>query len=150
MSGYGRWVLFCFRYYYPGNQSLIIPMPEILMTKPQLLHFINKNALLPPWPEQMQHIDLAMGCFWGAERLFWQLTGVHVTMTVSQCCCSNDGPSRQNTFERYVMHFCPPRTAQIPFDCFLGQPIGIAVLDFGCGHAQFATKVLFFPHHQDG
>ncbi|MBL1431090.1 MAG: peptide-methionine (S)-S-oxide reductase MsrA [Robiginitomaculum sp.] len=50
------------------------------MTDPQLLHFVNNRALLPPWPEQMQYVDLAMGCFWGAERLFWQLDGVHVTM----------------------------------------------------------------------
>ncbi|MBL4617689.1 MAG: peptide-methionine (S)-S-oxide reductase MsrA [Robiginitomaculum sp.] len=51
-----------------------------MMTNPQLLHFINNRALLPPWPGQMQHVDLAMGCFWGAERLFWPLEGVYVTM----------------------------------------------------------------------
>ncbi|MEQ6917486.1 peptide-methionine (S)-S-oxide reductase MsrA [Halomonas aquatica] len=42
-------------------------------------HRVNGHAMKPPWPEGMQEIVLGMGCFWGAEQLFWQLPGVHVT-----------------------------------------------------------------------
>jgi peptide-methionine (S)-S-oxide reductase len=33
----------------------------------------------PPYPEGMQELIVGMGCFWGAERGFWELPGVHVT-----------------------------------------------------------------------
>ncbi len=42
-------------------------------------HLVNGHAMQPPWPEGMEEIVLGLGCFWGAERLFWQLPGVHVT-----------------------------------------------------------------------
>jgi len=42
-------------------------------------HRVNGHSMLPPWPEGMEEIVLGMGCFWGAERLFWQLPGMHVT-----------------------------------------------------------------------
>ncbi len=42
-------------------------------------HFVNKNRLAPPYPEGVAVIHIGMGCFWGAERLFWSLKGVYVT-----------------------------------------------------------------------
>ncbi|WP_205742479.1 peptide-methionine (S)-S-oxide reductase MsrA [Halomonas borealis] len=42
-------------------------------------HAINGHDMMPPWPAGMAEIVLGLGCFWGAERLFWQLPGVHVT-----------------------------------------------------------------------
>lgn len=42
-------------------------------------HFVNGNPLQPPFPENMAQIILALGCFWGAERKFWQLQGVYTT-----------------------------------------------------------------------
>lgn len=42
-------------------------------------HFVNGRALKPPYPAGMETIYLALGCFWGAERLFWNLPGVYVT-----------------------------------------------------------------------
>jgi peptide-methionine (S)-S-oxide reductase len=42
-------------------------------------HFINGNPLKGPYPENMQSIILGLGCFWGAERIFWDLEGVYVT-----------------------------------------------------------------------
>src|SRR5512141_2397128 len=42
-------------------------------------HFVNGNPLQPPFPQGMQIVDLGLGCFWGAERKFWTLPGVHVT-----------------------------------------------------------------------
>ncbi len=42
-------------------------------------HFVNGHNLLAPVPASLQEIIVAMGCFWGAERVFWQADGVHVT-----------------------------------------------------------------------
>lgn len=43
------------------------------------IHAVNGNAMRPPFAEGLEVIYVALGCFWGAERLFWQLAGVHVT-----------------------------------------------------------------------
>ncbi len=43
------------------------------------VHTVNGESMLPPYPEGLDEIVLGMGCFWGAERLFWEMPGVHVT-----------------------------------------------------------------------
>jgi peptide-methionine (S)-S-oxide reductase len=48
-----------------------MPVPE--------RHYVNGNPLQPPYPEGMAMALFGMGCFWGAERTFWQLDGVYVT-----------------------------------------------------------------------
>jgi peptide-methionine (S)-S-oxide reductase len=42
-------------------------------------HFVNGNPLQPPFPEGMELALFGMGCFWGAERKFWQQEGVYST-----------------------------------------------------------------------
>ncbi len=42
-------------------------------------HFVNGNVLKAPFCDGMQQIIFGMGCFWGAERKFWQLDGVYTT-----------------------------------------------------------------------
>jgi len=42
-------------------------------------HFVNHAPLEPPFPVGVETVLFAMGCFWGAERKFWQLPGVFVT-----------------------------------------------------------------------
>jgi len=42
-------------------------------------HFVNGNPLEPPYPAGSEVATFGLGCFWGAERRFWQLPGVHVT-----------------------------------------------------------------------
>ena len=43
------------------------------------LHFINGRPLKAPYPQYYQQAMFGMGCFWGAERLFWEIPGVYVT-----------------------------------------------------------------------
>ncbi len=54
----------------PGrSEPLAVPAP----------HFVSGNRIKPPFPEGFQTAYFAMGCFWGAERQFWELPGVHAT-----------------------------------------------------------------------
>lgn len=54
----------------PGrDQSLLVPEQ----------HFVNGHRLVPPFPEGMEQAIFGMGCFWGAERIFWQADGVYST-----------------------------------------------------------------------
>jgi peptide-methionine (S)-S-oxide reductase len=54
----------------PGRGERM-PVPE--------RHFVNQNRLVPPFPAGLQQAMFGMGCFWGAERKFWQLAGVYST-----------------------------------------------------------------------
>ncbi len=42
-------------------------------------HFVLGTPITPPFPEGTEQAVVGMGCFWGAERVFWQLDGVHTT-----------------------------------------------------------------------
>ena len=42
-------------------------------------HFVNGHAIRPPFPAGLQQAWFGMGCFWGAERLYWRLPGVYST-----------------------------------------------------------------------
>ena len=42
-------------------------------------HFVLDTPIKPPFPEGLQTAVFAMGCFWGAERMFWQAPGVYTT-----------------------------------------------------------------------
>jgi peptide-methionine (S)-S-oxide reductase len=42
-------------------------------------HEVLGTPLVPPFPENMQQLVVGMGCFWGAERIFWQADGVYTT-----------------------------------------------------------------------
>ncbi|MEO0828115.1 MAG: peptide-methionine (S)-S-oxide reductase MsrA [Cyanobacteria bacterium J06635_15] len=54
----------------PGRAEAM-PVPE--------RHYVNGNPLQPPFPEGMETAMFGLGCFWGAERCFWQQAGVFST-----------------------------------------------------------------------
>jgi len=55
-----------------------LPGREEPMTVPAR-HFVNGRPLVPPFPDGLERAVFGMGCFWGAERAFWQLPGVFTT-----------------------------------------------------------------------
>ena len=65
-------------------------------------HFVNGNPLQGPFPENMERAVFGLGCFWGAERRFWEADGVFVTAvgyaggitpnpTYEEVCSGNTG-----------------------------------------------------------
>src|SRR5512146_2809426 len=60
------------------GKSDALPGRDVKMEVPPA-HFVNGNRLEPPFPSGLQQAMFAMGCFWGAERKFWQLPGVYST-----------------------------------------------------------------------
>ena len=42
-------------------------------------HFVNRNRIVPPFPDGFARAMFGMGCFWGAEKKFWSLEGVYST-----------------------------------------------------------------------
>ena len=55
-----------------------LPGREVAMRVPEK-HYVNGHALRPPFPEGFQQAMFGLGCFWGAERRFWQQPGVWST-----------------------------------------------------------------------
>jgi peptide-methionine (S)-S-oxide reductase len=58
------------------NEAL--PGRDTPMQVPEL-HYVNGHRLIPPYPQGMQLAMFGLGCFWGAERKFWQQAGVYST-----------------------------------------------------------------------
>lgn len=58
-------------------------------------HFVNGNPLLPPFPAHLSLAMFGMGCFWGAERRFWQLPGVWTTAVGYSAGSTRDPDYRQ-------------------------------------------------------
>jgi peptide-methionine (S)-S-oxide reductase len=61
----------------PSQQNAIVGRDKPLNVEP--IHFVNGNKIFAPFPEDSEFIYFGMGCFWGAERKFWQQEGVLVT-----------------------------------------------------------------------
>jgi peptide-methionine (S)-S-oxide reductase len=55
-----------------------LPGRDMAMLVPEK-HFILGTPMVAPWPEAMEVIIVGMGCFWGAERKFWNAAGVYST-----------------------------------------------------------------------
>lgn len=68
-----------------GKKKLTVPsVEEALPGRSQPMkvpasHHVNGNPLKPPFPDGLETAMFGMGCFWGAERKFWQLEGVFST-----------------------------------------------------------------------
>ena len=54
----------------PGRENALTLRPT---------HAVNGRDMTAPYPDDHEVIDLALGCFWGAERKFWQTPGIYVT-----------------------------------------------------------------------
>ena len=61
----------------PSIAEALPGRPQPMQTASQ--HYVNGNPIVPPFPAHLQHAMFGLGCFWGAERKFWQQAGVFST-----------------------------------------------------------------------
>jgi peptide-methionine (S)-S-oxide reductase len=78
----------------PGR-SESMPVPET--------HFVNGNRIVPPFPAGMRQALFGLGCFWGAERKFWQLPGVYST-AVGYAAGLTPNPTYEEVCTGYTAH----------------------------------------------
>jgi peptide-methionine (S)-S-oxide reductase len=68
-----------------GGKSLDLPTADTALpgradpVQVPETHFVSGARIVPPFPEGMETIVFGLGCFWGAERIFWQADGVYAT-----------------------------------------------------------------------
>ncbi len=67
-----------------GSKSRMVAPEDALPGRPDPIptsetHFVLGTPLKPPFPAGLQTAVVGMGCFWGAERVFWKLPGVYTT-----------------------------------------------------------------------
>ncbi len=100
----------------PGRSAELPHVPE--------LHAVNGNRIKPPFPEGLQTAVFGAGCFWGEEKVFWQLAGVYSTAvgyagghtpnpTYEEVCSARTGHT-----EVVLVVFDP---AQISYDVLLKE-----------------------------
>ncbi len=79
----------------PPGRAQRMPVPE--------RHHVNGNRLEPPFPEGLERAVFGMGCFWGAERKFWQAPGVYTT-AVGYAGGVTPNPTYQEVCSGYTGH----------------------------------------------
>ena len=78
----------------PGRKEKV-PVPE--------KHFVNGNRIVPPFPEGLEQAQFGLGCFWGAERIFWQTPGVYST-AVGYAGGNTPNPSYEEVCSGFTNH----------------------------------------------
>ena len=66
-------------------------------------HYVNGNRIVPPFPEGLEQAMFGLGCFWGAERKFWQLPGVYST-AVGYAAGSTPNPTYEEVCSGFTGH----------------------------------------------
>ena len=61
----------------PDKQQALIGRSESIKAPAQ--HFVNAHNMQPPYPDDSQYAMFGFGCFWGAERRYWENPGVYIT-----------------------------------------------------------------------
>ena len=72
------------RWFGGGRKDEMVEAAQALPGRTEMMrlsgrHFVNGASIVPPFPEGSEAAVFGMGCFWGAERIFWQAPGVTST-----------------------------------------------------------------------
>jgi len=66
-------------------------------------HFVNGNRIVPPFPAGLERAIFGLGCFWGAEKLFWAIPGVYST-AVGYAGGETKNPSYEEVCSGFTNH----------------------------------------------
>ena len=72
----------------PPGRSAALKVPE--------RHFVNGHRLAPRFPAGLREAVFGMGCFWGAERLFWETPGVYSTAVAMRVVTPPTRPTKRS------------------------------------------------------
>jgi peptide-methionine (S)-S-oxide reductase len=107
---------------FAGRKTTMPALGEALPGRPTPMavparHYVNGQPLQPPYPEGLEEAVFGLGCFWGAERRFWQQPGVFVT-AVGYAAGTTPNPSYEEVCSGLTGHaevvrviFDPSRTS---------------------------------------
>ena len=84
------------------DRADVLPGRSAPMAVPER-HAVNGNRIVPPFPEGMRLALFGLGCFWGAERKFWQLPGVYST-AVGYAAGLTPNPTYEEVCSGYTGH----------------------------------------------
>ena len=79
----------------PGRKSPAFAVP--------IEHFVNRNRIQPPFPAGLEQAMFGLGCFWGAERMFWKIPGVYST-AVGYAAGLTPNPTYEEVCSGYTGH----------------------------------------------
>ena len=119
-----------------GSQGTMVAPQDALPGRDEPMpvserHLVLGNPMTPPFPDGFEQAVFGMGCFWGAERIFWQLDGVWTTAvgyaggyspnpTYEEACSERTGH-----MEAVIVVFDPATISDSPVEENGGKPIGI-------------------------
>ena len=92
---------FCKKLVIPTAEEALPGRSESMLVPDK--HYVNGNPLKPPYPNGLEMAMFGMGCFWGAERKFWQLDGVFAT-AVGYAAGSTPNPTYQEVCSGMTGH----------------------------------------------
>ena len=84
------------------DKDQVLPGRDEKMPVPAT-HYVNGHKMSPPYPDGCQMAMFGMGCFWGAERRYWELKGVYLT-AVGYAAGSTPNPTYQEVCSGYTGH----------------------------------------------
>ncbi|MFV0426700.1 MAG: peptide-methionine (S)-S-oxide reductase MsrA [Beutenbergiaceae bacterium] len=95
-----------------GKEPAVTTHPSSQRRPIAAVHAVLGGPLKGPWPPQSQRLYLAMGCFWGAERIFWHLPGV-LSTAVGYMAGQTPNPTYEQACTGSTGH---AETVQVVFD----------------------------------
>jgi peptide-methionine (S)-S-oxide reductase len=104
----------------PSPQQALPGRSESIQLDP--VHIVLGTSMVAPFPDDCQQVVLGLGCFWGAERKFWKLAGVHTT-AVGYAAGHTQNPTYQEVCSGMTGHnevvLVVFRPAELSFDALL-------------------------------
>jgi peptide-methionine (S)-S-oxide reductase len=104
----------------PSPQQALPGRSESIQLDP--VHMVLGTSMVAPFPDDCEQVVLGLGCFWGAERKFWKLAGVHTT-AVGYAAGHTQNPTYQEVCSGMTGHnevvLVVFRPAELSFDALL-------------------------------
>ena len=86
---------------FPSKETALAGRDEVMPVKN--VHYVSNHPIQPPFPDHLQQAVFGLGCFWGAEKVFWNTEGVYST-AVGYCAGLTKNPTYQEVCSGQTGH----------------------------------------------